>query len=415
MRTNVETATLESGATSLRGDTVAQPRMRPTQIQEPIRGEVTPKIARFFQCERPKTPCLVVDLDIVEHNFRTMRRALAPAKLYYAVKANPDPAILGLLAQLGSCFDAASRHEIDSCLAQGVRPDQISFGNTVKKLADIAYAYDKGIRLFVFDCQNELDKLAKVAPGARVFCRVLVDTAGADWPLARKSGCSPAMALDLMTQARARGLDACGLSFHVGSQQTELPQWERAIAQIADLYNVLRDRGIELDLINLGGGFPGRYHREVPPVDEYCEDVMRIVRRHFMEPMPELIVEPGRGIVGDAGVIEAEVVLISKKDDAEEARWIFLDIGVFSGLAETVGEAIKYRIQTVHDGGPAGPVVIAGPTCDSIDILYERFCYQLPLALRIGDRVRLLSSGAYTTSTASIGFNGFAPVASYYI
>ena len=142
---------------------------------------------------------------------------------------------------------------------------------------------------------------------------------------------------------------------------------------------------------------------------------MRIVRRHFAEPMPELIVEPGRGIVGDAGVIEAEVVLISKKDDAEEARWIFLDIGVFSGLAETVGEAIKYRIQTVHDGGPTGLVVIAGPTCDSIDILYERSCYRLPLALRIGDRVRLMSSGAYTTSTASIGFNGFAPVASYYI
>lgn len=413
---NVETTIPEGASQRLRVDGVTRFRSRrPTQGLESRRGEVTAKVARFLQREKPRTPCLIVDLDVVESNFRTMRQALAPAELYYAVKANPDPAILGLLARLGSCFDAASRQEIDICLAQGVSPDRLSFGNTVKKMTDIAYAYDKGVRLFVFDCQDELDKLAKAAPGARVFCRVLVDTAGADWPLARKSGCSPAMALDLMTQARARGLNACGLSFHVGSQQTEMPQWDRAIAQIADLYRTLRDRGIELDLVNLGGGFPGRYHREVPPIDGYCEDVMRIVRRHFAEPLPELIVEPGRGIVGDAGVIETEVVLISKKDDSEEARWVFLDIGVFSGLAETVGEAIKYRIQTPHDGGPTGPVVIAGPTCDSIDILYERSRYHLPLALRIGDKLRLLSSGAYTTSTASIGFNGFAPVAGYYI
>lgn len=382
---------------------------------EAARGEISPKIARFFEQNRPSTPCLAVDLDVIAHNFRVMRHTLAPAVLYYAVKANPHRKILKLLSQLGCHFDTASRGEIDLCLSLGVEPTRISFGHTVKKQSDIAYAYRRGVRLFAFDSQNELDKLCNAAPDARVFCRVLVDTVGAEWPLARKCGCSPTMAMDLLLQARNRGLDACGLSFHVGSQQTDMSQWDHAIGQVADLFAELRNRGLSPSLVNLGGGFPGRYNREIPPVADYCRAVMDSVRRHFSEPLPDLIVEPGRGLVGDAGVIEAEVVLISKKDDDEQRRWVFLDIGVFSGLAETVGEAIKYRIQTSRDGGPTGPVIIAGPTCDSIDILYEHCDYHLPLALAIGDRVRLLSSGAYTTTTASIGFNGFAPLKSYCI
>lgn len=402
-----------TAADVLRAPSVADAQLR--VIPDASRGEVTPKIAKFFELMKPSTPCLAIDLDVVERNFSIMRQTLAPAILYYAVKANPDPKILWLLARLGSCFDAASRHEIDLCLNQGVDPSRISYGNTVKKQSDVAHAYGKGIRLFAFDSQNELDKLCRAAPDARVFCRVLVDTAGADWPLARKCGCSPAMAMDLLLQARDRGLDACGVSFHVGSQQTDMSQWDNAIRQMAELSAELRGRGLLLSLVNLGGGFPGRYDREVPPVTDYCQTVMASVRRHFTEPLPELIVEPGRGIVGDAGVIEAEVVLISKKDVDERRRWIFLDVGVFSGLAETVGEAIKYRIETPRDGGPVGPVIIAGPTCDSIDILYEHCDYHLPLELAIGDRVRLLSSGAYTATTGSIGFNGFAPLKSYCI
>jgi ornithine decarboxylase len=382
---------------------------------EAHRGEVTPKAASFFERVRPATPCLVVDLDVVERNYALMRRALAPAKIYYAVKANPDAKILSLLAGQGSYFDTASRPEIDQCLSHGVLADRISFGNTVKKQGDIAYAYEKGIRLFAFDSHDELHKLAQAAPGARVFCRVLVETEGADWPLPRKFGCAPDMAIALMLQARDLGFDAAGISFHVGSQQTNLSQWDRVIRQIAAVWSALRDRGLRLHLINLGGGFPSRYQQDVPSIVEYCAAVMRAVRRHFPESLPELIFEPGRGIVGDAGVIESEVVLVSRKDTRDKRRWVFLDVGTFSGLAETMGEAIKYRFRTVHDGGPSGPVVIAGPTCDSVDILYERCEYHLPLALKAGDKVRILSCGAYTATYASVGFNGFAPLASYCI
>jgi ornithine decarboxylase len=379
------------------------------------RGEITPKIAAFLEKTRPATPCLVVDLDVVERNYLALSQSLEPASIYYAVKANPAPRVLRLLARRGANFDVASRGEIDLCLGLGIAPERISFGNTIKKEADISYAFGKGVRLFAFDSAGELEKLAAAAPGASVFCRLLVDGAGADWPLSRKFGCSFAMAAELLVRAPTMGLDACGLSFHVGSQQTDLGQWDRVIGEVSALYRDVRARGVPLRLVNLGGGFPSRYREDVPAVEEVGAAAMAAVRRHFAGPLPQLIAEPGRGIVGDAGVIEAEVVLVSTKDAGDERRWVYLDVGKFSGLAETMDEAIKYRLSTPYDGEPDGPVVLAGPTCDSVDILYERSDYRLPLALKPGDKVRIMSCGAYTTTYASVAFNGFAPLKAYAI
>jgi ornithine decarboxylase len=127
------------------------------------------------------------------------------------------------------------------------------------------------------------------------------------------------------------------------------------------------------------------------------------------------VIEPGRFMVGDAGVVSAEVVLVSRKAKDDPVRWVYLDIGRFGGLAETEGEAIKYAFRTPHDGGVDGPVTIAGPTCDSTDTLYEKSNYRLPLALDCGDRVELLSTGAYVTTYASQAFNGFRPLAEHYV
>ncbi len=128
-----------------------------------------------------------------------------------------------------------------------------------------------------------------------------------------------------------------------------------------------------------------------------------------------MIAEPGRYLVADAGVMQTEVVLVARKAAYDEQRWVYLDVGMFGGLAETMGEAIRYRLRTPHDGGSTGPVVLAGPTCDSADILYQHYSYQLPLALEPGDRVDVLSAGAYTTTYSTVGFNGFAPLAAYYL
>ena len=201
---------------------------------------MTERISRYLREQQPETPCLVIDLDVVENNYRRMRELLPAAHIFYAVKANPADKILARLGGLGSKFDTASRGEIELVQAAGVSVDRISFGNTIKKEKDIAWAYQQGVRLFAFDSEAELQKLVRVAPGAKVFCRVLVDCGGAEWPLSKKFGCAPEMAKDLLRKAKDWGMDAYGISFHVGSQQTDLEQWDRALGP--GLADVLRAR-----------------------------------------------------------------------------------------------------------------------------------------------------------------------------
>jgi ornithine decarboxylase len=376
---------------------------------------VTPKIARFLAEQQPATPCLVLDVDRVEANFRTLQRAMPLARIYYAVKANPALPVLERLARLGSRFDAASFEEVSDCLEAGARPEAISFGNTIKKASAIRAAFRRGVTLFAFDSAEELAKLAVHAPGARVYCRILVENEGADWPLSRKFGTTAESARELMLRAADKGLDPYGLSFHVGSQQTTTRAYEVAIGKVAMLFTDLTEAGVNLRMVNLGGGFPTRYRDDVPEIDQFGSAIMTAMTAHFGNALPEMLIEPGRFIVGDAGLVSAEVVLVSRRDRNDPVRWVYLDIGRFGGLAETEGEAIKYRIVTPHDGSAMGPVAIAGPTCDGADIMYEKSNYRLPLGLESGDRVELLSTGAYVTTYASQRFNGFAPLAEYYL
>ena len=376
---------------------------------------MTPKIAQFLAEQKPATPCLVLDVDRVEANFRALTHALPLARIYYAVKANPAAPVLERLVRLSSSFDAASFEEIEACLAAGARAEAISFGNTIKKVSAIRRAHEAGVSLYAFDSAEELAKIAQHAPGAKVYCRIMVANAGADWPLSRKFGTTVEMARELMLRAGDLGLDPYGLSFHVGSQQTDTASYELAIGSVAMLFTDLKEAGVNVRMVNLGGGFPVRYRDEVPEIDRFGDAIMGAMTRHFGNALPEMLIEPGRFIVGDAGVVSSEVVLVSRRDRDDPVRWVYLDIGRFGGLAETEGEAIKYRIVTPHDGGRMGPVAIAGPTCDGADILYERANYRLPEALEHGDVVQLLSTGAYVTTYASQRFNGFAPLAEHYV
>jgi ornithine decarboxylase len=376
---------------------------------------MTEKIRKFLEERRPKTPCLVVDLDVIEQNYRDLERVLPLADIFYAVKANPAKEVLSRLFALGAHFDAASIYEIENCLDIGAPPERIGFGNTIKKSRDIAKAFGHGIRLFAFDSDAELAKLIEHAPGAGVFCRIFMDGEGADWPLSRKFGCDPDLAVELMARAADHGLVPAGLSFHVGSQQRDLRQWEIAIERTAMVFQKLNAHGIELEMMNIGGGFPALYRGRVEAIDDYGEMIRASIVEHFGNCPPRLIAEPGRSIAGDAGIIQTEVVLVAEKSREPDRRWVFVDVGKFGGLPETFQEAIQYRITTPHDGGPAGPVVLAGPTCDEVDVLYDAAGYLLPLALGIGDRIEFLSTGAYTATYASIGFNGFPPLSEYYI
>ncbi len=380
---------------------------------------MTERIREFLRDRREsgvdEGPVLVVDLDVVRDNYIAFAKALPDTRVFYAVKANPAPEVLSLLAKLGSCFDTASVAEIEMALAAGATADRISYGNTIKKERDVARAFQLGVRLFAVDCNAEVEKVARAAPGARVFCRILSDCVGAEWPLSRKFGCEPGMAVDVLEHALRVGLEPYGVSFHVGSQQRNQHAWDRALASAAAVFKECGERGINLSMVNLGGGFPTKYLKNVPSVKTYGSAIFKALRKHFGNRIPETIIEPGRGMVGNAGVIESEVVLVSKKSEEDDVRWVYLDIGKFGGLAETMDESIRYPIRTPRDGDTLGPCVLAGPTCDSADVLYEKNPYPLPVSLEIGDRVLIEGTGAYTATYSAVAFNGFAPLKAYHI
>src|SRR5215204_1973148 len=376
---------------------------------------MTERIREFLRNRRDDGPCLVVDLGVVRDNYLAFAKALPDTRVFYAVKANPAPEVLSLLASLGSCFDAASVSEIEMVLAAGATPERISYGNTIKKERDVARAFALGVRLFAVDCKAEVEKIARAAPGAKVFCRFLFDCAGAEWPLSRKFGCDADMAVDVLEHAQRLGLDACGVSFHVGSQQRRTQAWDEALRSAAAIFRACGERGINLTMVNLGGGFPTKYLKDVPAVKTYGRSIFRALRKHFGNRIPDTIIEPGRGMVGNAGMIEAEVVLVSRKAENDAMRWVYLDIGKFGGLAETMDESIRYPIRTPRDGAGVGPCVLAGPTCDSMDVMYEREPYLLPISLEIGDKVLIEGTGAYTATYSSVGFNGFPPLKTYHI
>ena len=354
-------------------------------------------------------PTMVFDLEVMRAKYRALEAGLGNASIHYAVKANPAPEVVAAVAALGGRFDCASRGEIDLCLSLGVPASHIAFGNTIKRVADIAHAHAAGVEQFAADAEEELYKLAAHAPGARVILRMLVEASEADWPLSRKFGCSRREALRLMDLGRYLGLDIAGISFHAGSQLREPRMWAMALDAAHALWTEAAEAGHALRIVNIGGGFPAFYGQPLPATEDYAAEVMRMVRARFGTEV-QVMAEPGRGLVAEAGVIVAEVVLAAKKDQDDLVRWVFLDIGKFSGLAETIDEAIRYQFETRHGDEATGPCILAGPSCDSADVLYEKRPVQLPLALEAGDKVRILCTGAYTTSYSSVGFNGFPPL-----
>jgi ornithine decarboxylase len=376
---------------------------------------MTARIREFLKQRVQDGPCLVVDLDVVRENYLGFARSMPDTKVFYAVKANPAPEILKLLVGLGANFDVASVSETHDVLAAGATPDRISYGNTIKKESEIAAAFKLGVTLYAVDCEAEVEKVARAAPGSRVICRIHCDGSGSEWPLSRKFGCEPAYAADILELAHKRGLLPYGISFHVGSQQHNVEAWDRALASTAAIFRACAERGITLSMVNLGGGFPARYVRKTPKLESYGKAIFRALRKHFGNAIPETIVEPGRGLVGNAGMIEAEVVLIAKRSPEDELRWVYLDIGKFHGLAETIDESIRYPIRTAKDRDETAPCIIAGPTCDSVDVLYQKTPYPLPVSLAIGDKVILEAAGAYTTTYSSVGFNGYPPLRQYVI
>ena len=366
--------------------------------------------------DQQETPFVVIDKQTIADSYDQLVSCFPFAKIYYAVKANPATEITELLRDKGSNFDIASIYELDKVMKAGVAAERISYGNTIKKARDIRYFYEKGVRLFATDSEADLRNIAKAAPGAKVYVRILTEgSTSADWPLSRKFGCNPDMALDLLILAKQLGLVPYGVSFHVGSQQRDIDVWDAAIAKVKVIFERLKEEdGITLQMINMGGGFPANYIQRTNSLETYAEEIIRFLKEDFGDDLPEIILEPGRSLIANAGILVSEVVLVARKSRTAVERWVYTDVGKFSGLIETMDEAIKFPIWT-EKKGEMEEVVIAGPTCDSADIMYENYKYGLPLNLSSGDRLYWLSTGAYTTSYSAVEFNGFPPLKAFYI
>ncbi len=356
----------------------------------------------------PITPYLELDVGIALDQFAALVAALPGTSIHYAVKANPHPDLLRALYAAGSRFDVASPGEVQAALQAGALPEDLVYSNPVKRRADVHTAYAMGVRLFVVDSPEETTKVAEAAPGAAVLVRLVTSGEGSDWPLSRKYGCATDECIQVLLEAHRLGLEAAGVAFHVGSQQRDPQAWRGPIMAAGRIFQAVRTAGLSPRLLDIGGGFPALHEGHHPSFASYGEAIEGALSDAFGAHRPQTMAEPGRGIVGDAGTLVASVVTVLQRG---AVRWVFLDAGVYTGLVETLDEAIRYRLVTSADGGPTGPAVLAGPTCDSADVLYERTPVAVPLALAEGDTVSLLSAGAYTTCYSTVGFNGFAPLA----
>ena len=374
--------------------------------------------SRFLEFSKDlPTPNLVINLETIKKKYIELKDSFPYSKIFYAIKANPGEPVLQLLAGLGSNFDIASRYELDLIKKFVDDPSRLSYGNTIKKARDIKYFYDNGVRMFATDSKDDLKNIAEFAPGSRVYVRILVENSDtADWPLSRKFGCHPDMAYDILVLAKELGLEPYGVSFHVGSQQRDIGAWNDAIAKVKYLFNSLEEEeGICLKMIDMGGGFPASYIDPTNELSVYASEITRFLTEDFGDNLPEIILEPGRSLVGDSGILSSEVILESRKNNTALVRWVYIDAGKFNGLIETLDECIKYPLITSKDGAKEGEVIIAGPTCDSMDVMYETTRYKLPITLKQGDKIYWLSTGAYTSTYASVAFNGFPPIPTYYI
>ena len=369
---------------------------------------MTKKCVEWLNNNTKSSPRLVYDLEKVKENFFQFVKLFGVIKPYYAVKANPSVKIIALLNKLGSNFDCASINEIKVCTDLGISAKKISFGNTVKKSDDIKKAFKLGVKLFAFDCEEELLKIREFAPRSNVYCRLEVYNGGAEWPLSKKFGCSSKELEYLLIKAKEIGLSPVGLSFHVGSQQLSKQTWEKAIKTSSQIYKKFKKKYFELSFLNIGGGMPENYDNKKIDLKDYAKNILNQITKYYDQVMPSnIIAEPGRFLVASAGVLESEVILIKEK---EGKRWLYLDVGRYSGLAETEGEAIKYKIEFSRKNKEKKvEYIIAGPSCDSHDILYQKKLYTLPKNIKAGDRLRIFSAGSYIISYQS-EFNGIKKI-----
>lgn len=355
-----------------------------------------------------ETPFLVLDTNYVKENYYKLKNSINDVEIFYAVKANSHPSILETLRDLGASFDVASRGEIEKLMRLGISTDKMSFGNTIKKEKDIKFAWDNGVEYFAVDAEMEVEKIARNAPGAKVYGRLSMSSNDSDWPLSGKFGTDVDHLIEILKYAKRKGLIPYGVSFHVGSQSYNKYKWKEAILNASEVFEKLHKQKIDLKMLNLGGGIPVKHTKPVPEVEEIGEVINESIKEYlgWVEGL-RVLSEPGRSMVGNAGIIASRVLLRSRKGTQ---NWVFLDTGVFHGLMETIE---NFRYEVLVEGkeySETTTMTLAGPTCDSVDTIYDEI--ELPIDIDYNDIVYFINTGAYTNEYAT-SFNGIEPLKVY--
>jgi len=360
------------------------------------------------------TPIYVVSRSQIVANYRRLDACLPAVTLFYAVKANPHPGILEILADIDAGFDVASQGEIEAALAAGADAREgLIFADTVKIPHHIAHATATGLDDFTFDNRSEITQIARYAPGANVHVRIRVSNEGSVAHLSEKFGSPPADAVPLLRAARDQGLTPRGVSFHVGSQCLEVGRYLEALDLVRDIFDQAHREGIELEMVDIGGGFPVRYLDEEIDITAMGRTISTYYEALFGEGV-QLVAEPGRAIVGDAAILATRVISESVRDGL---NWLYFDDGTYGSFLEVLLYKMKFPLKGLTDG-PLTPYVLAGPTCDCIDVFSrdergEVCTVELP-EMHLDDLLVAGSMGAYTYSE-STRFNGFAPPKFVYI
>jgi len=359
------------------------------------------KTLRYLDREQVETPFLLLDRDKVREKASLIGRGIRNSRVFYAVKANPDIAILKYLNTLKMNFEIASEGELEILSSIGVHPSRIISSNPVKSLKFLRMAAEKGVRSFSFDSQEEVNKLSECIPRADVYVRLSVPNEGSEWPLSKKFGVELDEALDLLLYARHKELNPVGVTFHVGSQCTNIYNWNIALDKAKTLWGLAERKGISMHILNIGGGYPIRYTKHVIGIEAIEKNVDSLIYERFPRDI-QIQIEPGRAVVGDAGVLVTTVIGKAVRGDED---WVYLDVGVFNGLMESVG-GIKYSylVEGKEQARARKYWTIAGPSCDSFDVIDKNVKLPEPA---VGSIVLILSCGAYTISYAS-EFNGFS-------
>ena len=348
------------------------------------------------------TPAFIVDIAAVRLALTGLQSVLPSVALHYAYKSCPIPAIAAAMVDAGVSFEIASVAELAALVSTGAAADSILFSNPIKAPGEIATAYAAGVAHYCADSVCEVEKLARWAPGSRLYVRLAVDDSTSVFPLSAKFGVDASTALGIMLLARDAGLEPWGVTFHVGSQCLHASAWADAIAKAGLLMTDLRELGIEIAALNIGGGFPVRYQTETPDLVEIGATIMQAVTDRLPYPV-DVVAEPGRVLVADAATAVSTVIGRATRRDGE---WLYLDIGVFTGVMEALeeGDSVGPPIVAPESDGPSQAYTVAGPTCDQADMIAREV--SLPAGIAVGDRVALLSAGAYSLSYTG-AFCGF--------